>query len=57
MAKPRRSKEAPPPAKVTSLRLDPDLHERARILAIKTKSTLQAIVNEALDEYLKRRGA
>ena len=53
MAKP--NKTAAP--KVTSMRLDPALHERARIHGVRAKTTLQAIVNEALAEYLKKRGA
>lgn len=56
------AKKTEPPApkrapKVTSLRLDGDLHRRARHYSIENSVTLQAIVNEALDEYLKKRGA
>ncbi len=39
---------------VTSLRIDGDLHERAKIFAVRKKTSLQAIVNEALAEYLKK---
>jgi predicted HicB family RNase H-like nuclease len=40
---------------VTSLRIDGDIHERAKILAVRQKTSLQAIVNEALAEYLKKK--
>ncbi len=39
---------------VTSLRIVEDLHEKAKIFAIRKKTSLQAIVNEALAEYLKK---
>jgi predicted transcriptional regulator len=41
----------------TSIRLEPDLHKRARRYAVEHDTTLQATVNEALADYLKRKGA
>lgn len=51
------------PAPVTSVRLDRDVAFRARQLALRNKrdgepeATLAAILNVALAEYLKKRGA
>jgi predicted HicB family RNase H-like nuclease len=41
----------------TSLRFDAMLHEQARLLAFKKKTTLQQIVNEALRAYLAKQKA
>jgi len=42
---------------VTSLKIGAAIHERAKIYAVRAKTSLQAIVNEALAEYLKKNGA
>lgn len=41
----------------TSLRFDVLLHEQARLLAFKKKTTFQQIVNEALRAYLAKQKA
>lgn len=43
--------------RVTTLRLDPEVHRRARMYALAAGSSLQAVVSEALSDYLKKRGA
>jgi predicted transcriptional regulator len=43
--------------KVTSVRLDPSLHRRAKQYALDHDTKVTAILNEALAEYLKKRGA
>jgi hypothetical protein len=40
---------------ITTIDLRDDLWEQAKILAIKEKSDLKAIVNAALEAYLKQR--
>jgi predicted transcriptional regulator len=40
---------------ITSIDIRDDLWQKAKILAIKEKSDLKSIVNEALKEYLQRR--
>lgn len=37
-----------------SLRLDPDRHRRLKLVAMQRERTLQSILSEALDGYLKR---
>ncbi len=39
---------------ITSIDIRDDLWEKAKILAVKEKSDLKTIVNEALEEYLKK---
>ncbi len=41
---------------LTTVDIEDDLHEKARILAIKDKSSLKTIINKALEIYLERRG-
>lgn len=41
----------------TSVKLLPELHKRALHYKVETGKDLQDIVNEALAEYLKKRGA
>ena len=41
----------------TSLSLPPALWERARIFSLKSRVPAQQIVAEALEDYLKKRGA
>jgi predicted HicB family RNase H-like nuclease len=43
--------------KSTSLAVDPELHRRARVYAAQNDRKLQDVFNEALEEYLKKRGA
>lgn len=43
--------------KSTSLKLDPELHRRARRYAFDVGKTLQVVLAEALAEYLKKKGA
>lgn len=40
---------------ITTIDIRDDLWEKAKILAVKEKSDLKAIVNEALKAYLERR--
>jgi predicted transcriptional regulator len=40
---------------ITTIDIRNDLWEKAKILAVKEKSDLKAIVNEALKEYLERK--
>jgi len=40
---------------ITTIDIRDDLWEKAKILAVKEKSDLKTIVNEALKEYLERR--
>jgi predicted transcriptional regulator len=61
----KKKQPAPPALQVTSLRLDPDLTDRAHALARKNKravpriaeDALYKVVNAALAEYLKKRSA
>jgi len=63
MQKPKRAKEKDLTFPPTTVRLNPDLGYRARALALKNKheglptNTFSKIVNLALEEYLKKRGA
>lgn len=50
-------KKKPATVVVTSLKIETAIHERAKIHAIRAKTSLQSIVNEALAEYLKKNGA
>jgi hypothetical protein len=43
--------------KSTSLAIDPVLHRRAQHFAIDNGKRLKDVFNEALEEYLKKRGA
>lgn len=52
MAKKRRSEAE---TVTTTIRLKRDLHENARIHAVRSKTSLQALVNQALADYLKRK--
>ena len=47
------AKEQKEPFKTTVL-LDPDTHERVRILAIRRRTSLSALTEQALREFLKR---
>ena len=38
----------------TTMRLDPELHKRLRILAIERGTTFGALVNEVLRKFLER---
>jgi hypothetical protein len=45
--------EAKAKLKTTILRARPELLQRAKIAAVKRNMTLQALLNEALESYLK----
>jgi hypothetical protein len=49
----KQRKEAKPMLRPTLVRLPPDLLRRAKKVAIDRDTTLQALVTEALDAYLK----
>jgi hypothetical protein len=49
----KRRKEATPMLRPMLVRLRPDLLRRAKKVAIDRDTTLQALVTEALDAYLK----
>ncbi len=40
---------------LTTVDLRDDLREKAKIMAIKEKTTLREIVNKALEEYIQRK--
>jgi predicted transcriptional regulator len=41
---------------LTTVDIEKDLWEKAKILAVKEKTSLKEIINKALGEYLERRG-
>jgi hypothetical protein len=44
------------PFRVTSLKVDEDLWKRAKKRAVDEEITLQELLNEAVQDYLKRKG-
>lgn len=53
------SKKKTPPAQsdTTTVRVGRDVHRRAKIYAAHQDMEVQDVLTEALDEYLKKRGA
>jgi hypothetical protein len=45
------------PARKTAVLLDGHLRQRLRLYVARSDLKIKAILNEALDEYLKKRGA
>lgn len=43
--------------KALAVRLPPELRQRTRVYAVKTEKRIQDVVAEALEEYLRKRGA
>jgi predicted transcriptional regulator len=43
-----------PETRVTSIRIRPDLLERAKIHAVRTRASLQSLIGRALEDLLKR---
>lgn len=41
---------------LTTVDIEADLWEKAKILAVKDQSSLKTVINKALEEYLERRG-
>lgn len=48
---------ATPTERILSVRISAAAHKRARVFALQTDTTFQAVLTAALDEYLKKRGA
>lgn len=46
----------PAPKKTSSVRVDDELRYKADLYATKHRRSLRAVVDEALEEYLKKRG-
>lgn len=62
MAKPPRrpapkKNGSPPPIIVTSVKIRAELHNRARHHALDHNQTWQELLDEALEDYLRRKGA
>jgi hypothetical protein len=56
-AKPRRHRRKPVDRGkiITSIELPPDLHEYARVYAIRHKTSFRAVIEEALRDWLRRK--
>jgi predicted HicB family RNase H-like nuclease len=52
----KKVKEATPMLKPTMVRLPPDLLRRAKIAAVERDTSLQQLVTEALDAFLRKGG-
>jgi predicted HicB family RNase H-like nuclease len=50
----KKGKEATPMLKSTMVRLPPDLLRRAKIAAVERDTSLQQLVTEALEAYLRK---
>lgn len=55
MAKP--AKTAGPVKSTAVVRCAPEVQHRVKVYAARERTTVAAVVNSALDEYLKKRGA
>lgn len=55
MAKPARKEAAA--GHVATVRLSAVIRDRAKIQAAKERRSIQAVLDQAVDEYLKKRGA